>query len=109
MRVLGTFESVHLAEDLRGRLLKCGIKTEVEGRNAASAGVYIPGSIKLVLVDERQSEVAMALIRQLDGSNVGSRPSLWAGIKAAGADRLVVGVVTVALALALWWLLGSVL
>lgn len=109
MKVLGTFDSLHDAEDLRSRLLKCGVESHVEGKHAASAGVYIPSSIRLVLLDERQFEVASALVKQLDGSNGNSRQGIWERVVAAGADRLVISGVTVALALLLWWLMSGIL
>ena len=107
MRVLGTFDSVHDAEDLRARLLKCGIETQVEGGHAAAASIYIPSSIRVVLLDEGQFEVAKALVRQLDGSVVNSRPSIWSKVVAAKLDRLFIVAVMVALSMLLWWLLGS--
>lgn len=109
MKVLSTFDSLHDAEDLRDRLLKCGVETHVEGKHAASAGVYIPTSIRVVLLDERKFEVAKALVRRLDGNNESSRRSTRTAVVAAGADRLVIGGVTVALSLLVWWLLSSVL
>ena len=109
MKVLGTFDSLHDAEHLRDRLLKCGVETHVEGKHAASAGVYIPTSIRVVLLDERQFEVAKALVRRLDGNNESSRQSTWSAVVAAGGDRVVIGAVTVAFSLLVCWLLSSVL